>query len=123
MVDGVNNQTSVLKGTTIAAGIGGTVGAARALYTQHKWLKNPVECADKFTRSLHEMNLAEALHGKNPFFPFAKKLCQSGLDTIKSGKINWKLVGIGAAYDAVLLGGAYLAYRGIKALFTKSDKA
>ncbi len=132
-VDGVQGS-NVVTNTAVAAGIGaGVAGGSNYVY-QKAILKNPAKYIkelktrqDTFIKKLtasakknkmSKKDLNEVIKYTEEIF---KKPVEYAQNLAKSGKVNWKEVGKRAGIGAVVVAGVYLAYRGVKALFSKKD--
>ena len=114
-------QTSVLKGTAVAGGVGAGVAGTYEFITQSLVLNNPQKykkLAENGIANCKALENSLTVGGKPVSFAKEISKCESVLDFIKKGKYNFKAVGKFAGIGALVIGGAYLAYRGIKSLFT-----
>ena len=121
-------SSGIIKGTLTTAGLGATVMGGLNYFNQRSIIKNPNKHIDIVKNSTNKTikairkilgNTTEAgeaiiICGKNAFTQM--RLIR---DFAKEGKVNLKYVGKTAGVAAVAAGGVFLAYRGIKALFTK----
>ena len=125
MVEAVNNKTSVVKGTVASGAVGAAIVGTAEYFTQKGLLKTPAKI-DAWVKNLAELKNTEITSniGKR-INDFCIKYIENGINSakklIESGKVDWKVIGKMGAIGAVVLGGTYLAYRGVKALFTKNN--
>ena len=110
----VKKSPGVIKNTVKAAALGGTVGAVAEFIAQRNALKT-VKLAGSYSEFISGMNQV----GKSlATSPIAKYSCERLAAIFKSGtyyaKGIMKVGGVAAAAAA----GVYLAYRGLKAMFS-----
>ena len=125
MVEAVNNKTSVVKGTVSSGAVGAAIVGTAEYFTQKSLLKNPAKI-DEWVKNLAELKNTEATSkiGKtinNLFIKNLEKGINNAKKLIESGKVDWKGIGKMGAIGLAVFAGTYLAYRGIKALFTKNN--
>ena len=118
---------SLLKDTVIAGGVGAATFGVFNYIGQRNIIKN----ADTIVKAFRENGVAQIKNIRQQMgnTPEAKEaVCTVGRATFGAIKyvrnlakngINGKQLASAAAVGAVLVGGIYLVYRGIKALFTK----
>ena len=123
-------SSGLLKGTVIAAGTGAVINGGWNYLNQKSFIKNAGaikqgirENALTYIKVLRE-TLGDTAEAKRFITSigraaFNKIKCVNNI--VKKG-VNYKAVGKAGAVGAVIVGGGYLVYRGIKALFT-SKKA
>ncbi len=127
MVEPVSNSNSLLKRTAVAAGIGAGTYAVGSYALQKFAMKSPYLSADTFNSAA---SIYDGLKNsfKNPILNkisnavlgFSSKITRMAGEAVKTGKVNFKLMGIYAGIGAATFAGMYLAYRGVKALFSKN---
>ena len=100
-----NKETSVTKGTIVAGAVGAGVGSTMEICAQRHFLE---KAKDLKTKGYCELPIT-----KN------KEINKKIEEFIMNGKYNWKYIIKHGAVGMAIAGGIYLAYRGIKSLFTK----
>ena len=133
----IDGNSNLVRNTVIAAGVGAVAQGALNVVSQNKVLKDPQKYLDgmKMLRDCYAGQVKEILKNDNSktmkevmrkFVTTINKNTKKAIGIIKdlqkTGKINWKNAGKAAGFGAAVLGGAYLVYRGIKALFTPKAK-
>ena len=118
-------STEILKDTAVAASVGAVVSGTGNLIGQYVVLKNPTKWKDLAEKGIESCKtLEKAITSGNGVHPsYAREIskCQKLLDFIKNGKYDFKSIGKTAGIGALVVGGTYLAYRGLKALFTSKS--
>jgi len=124
------SDTSVVKGTAIAAGTGAGLYAIGNFALQKHVIKNAPRYIEgfKMVDSFAKETISALANDKTKKGILNKKYIEYSLNKAKeyfnvatTKKISGKLLGKAALVGAAVFGGAYLAYRGIKALFTKNE--
>lgn len=117
-------STKVVKGTAVAAGVGAGVIGAGEFIAQSVVLNNPkkyIELVENGIANCKTLEKAVTVDGKH--ISYAKEIskCEKFLDFVKKGKYDFKTIGKYAGIGPLVVGGTYLAYRGIKSLFTSKS--
>lgn len=129
----INQQpksSGLLKGTAISAGVGAVAAGGMEYLRQRNIIKHPDDVV-KSHRKIYssyikyikekfgdKANIKEAIHNLyKDAFEDIKKIRAFA----KAGKISYKGLGKAAAIGASITGGIYLAYRGVKALFSSKS--
>lgn len=132
-------ESSILKGTLIAAGAGAIVsggissGLQLALIKSDTFKNNMLKKVDNL-KSATIMSTRFEVKDCKIFAPTAQNIERvnnslASLDKIRDAinlrnstkKIDWAIVGKAAAKRAAIVGGIYLLYKGVCALFSKKD--
>ena len=123
-------SSGVVKGTVISAGVGAGVLGGLSYIGQKNIIKNPEAVITNLRkigaagmRAIREA-IANPEEAKKAALEYGRGVMakiREVRDFAKAGKIDFKVLGKSAAVGAVVVGGIYLAYRGIKALFTKNE--
>ena len=118
-----SQPTNVVKGTIVAGAIGAGVNAASSLGYQKILMSSPdaVEFLKEGMKNTEGMFAGKGL--LNKYMQWGQKTTKRILDKVSQGKFDWKSVGTCAAIGAGIVGGIYLAYRGIKALCSGNKEA
>ena len=119
MVEAVNSNNSywkqTAKRTAITAGVAAGISGTLNYFGQKNILKNAASLTDTYKTTLETLKGTDAA-------AFVEKSWKGINDIIAKGKVDWKMLGKTAGKSALWLGGIYLAYRGIRALFNRNDK-
>ena len=131
----VQNQkksSGVIGGTLVSAGIGAGVTGGMNYLGQRTIIKHPKEViknlkktADNVAKSI-KANFGNTAKAKKAIAEYRKGIneqIKKFNEMAKTGKIDLKMLGKAAAVGAVVVGGIYLAYRGVKALFSNKEAA
>ena len=123
-------SSGVMKGTVISAGIGAAVMGGINYAAQKSIIKNPTRIIESLKqvgasgiRAIKEAygNTTEAKQIALEYGRVVLNKIRGIRDFAAAGKIDFKSLGKTAGVGALVVGGIYLAYRGIKALFTSKE--
>ncbi len=121
MIQAVDSNSSSVLGGTIGAGVvGAGVYGISDLCRQKFLLGNPLAAKGLVKDTFNKALKAESA-GKKYLADAFLNVASDLEKIVNTGKINWKMAGKTALTGGLLIGGLYLAYRGIKALFTKNN--
>ena len=116
MVNAVDNTKGIVLGTAASAVIGAGITGTTEYISQKSIINRPQLFSDIFERSIEEAKRANKSKEK---IELLEKSLASVKKFAKTKKIDWKHVRSAALNGAVVCGGAFLAWTGIKALFFK----
>ncbi len=124
--------SGTIKAGLIGAGVAGTMNALcqRAILKDPQaYIKDIVTKRADLAKEVKELLKTDGVNKSSVknFVHFVNKLTKNarkvGEEFAKTGKFNWTRLAKRAGIGAAVVGGVYLAYRGVKALFSSNDKA